>query len=186
MIDATVTSSVIVAAVSLIGIGVNSWIAWRNQSKEWDRQKQWELRRDAILKALDAFNYFDSSIIDISAAHRNALKTCDLESRDRVQNQFEKASDGFWECKQNFSRAILLQFCSLMRRLGGNLSNALHDYSGLALRFVLSICIPENDHLDRTDEKLAITEKGREVVKAASTALKKKYAEYVPPIEDLI
>jgi hypothetical protein len=147
----------------------------------WDRQRQWELRRDAILKALDAFNDFESSIIDISATHRHVLKTCDLESRDKVQNQFEDASDGFLECKQKFSRAIRL----IDATVGGDLSNALHVYFDLALHLVLSLCIPENDYLDSTDEKLAIMEKGREVEKAASTALKKKYAEYVPPIEDL-
>ena len=166
-----------IAQLTRIAEGIRAEIS----DKVWDRQKQWELRRDAILKALDAFHDFESSIIDISATHRYALKTCDLESRDKVQNQFENASDGFLECKQNFSRAILL----IDATIGGDLSNALHVYFDLALRFVHSICIPENDHLDSTDEKLAIKEKGREVVKAASTALKKKYAEYVPLIENL-
>jgi hypothetical protein len=107
MIDSTFVSAVIIGTVSLVGIGVNSWIAWRNQSKEWDRQKQWEMRRDAIYDAWRALREVETSLIELYSDF--SLPFSDNEAvKNSSLNKRPHAREHFYSCLTKYLHAINL------------------------------------------------------------------------------
>ena len=126
MIDSVVTSSVIVAAVSLIGIGVNSWIAWRNQSKEWDRQRQWEMRRDAVFESMREIGKLESCLIDLCSF---------CESKVPDSDEFKEAKKRFLVSAEEFENTMFIT--DLLA--GEKLCCVLHDCVNKMRKIALQI-----------------------------------------------
>jgi hypothetical protein len=125
MIDSAVTSSVIVAAVSLIGIGVNSWIAWRNQSREWNRQRQWELKRDIVFESMRRIGKLESCLIDL-------LSFC--ESKVPDNDEFKEAKKRFLVCAEQFENTMFITELLVGEKLCSLLHNCVNKMRRIALQ----------------------------------------------------
>jgi hypothetical protein len=171
MIDSTFVSAVIIGTVSLVGIGVNSWIAWRNQSKEWNRQKQWELRRDAVLKAIDALNEVVHSLSNLDG--------CFSVDRVELHERQDKADEIFFADLKRLYGAILFVDVTIK----GRLSTELKDYLKLVHSSGKKIIAGEF-YTHKSEEMKAIANKENDVMKAASETLGIKNVDDLLLIED--
>jgi hypothetical protein len=178
MIDSAVTSSVIVAVVSLVGIGVNSLIAWRNQSKEWDRQRQRELRRDAVIDAIRAHTDLGAALVNLNSCLSGYLSQPEMKLTDKINTQVSEACQRFRDSRTSFMRAYHIANLTI----GGQFSNSLSAY------FLLTGCVSNDMRRNKSfldsakSKKLALS--SNYVILSARQALGIKDADDLSQIED--
>jgi hypothetical protein len=122
MVDSTFVSAVIIGTVSLVGIAVNSWIAWSNQSKEWNRQRQWELKRDTVLEVTRIISELDVALLDLAHWYFVLLTdkadvTKAMIEKDKTKNRWNSIMSKFDSAK--FQVELIV---------GESLSTALTEY----------------------------------------------------------
>jgi hypothetical protein len=178
MIDSTFVSAVIIGTVSLVGIGVNSWIAWRNQSKEWDRQKQRELRRDAVIDAIRAHTDLGAALVNLNSCLSGFLSQPKKKLTDKINTQVSDACQHFRDSRTSFMRAYHIANLAV----GGKFSNALSAY------FLLTGSVSDDMRRNKSfldsakSKKLALS--SNNVILSARQALGIKDADDLSLIED--
>ena len=131
MIDSTFVSAVIIGTVSLVGIGVNSWIAWSNQSKEWDRQRQWEMKHDAALETVRAMKELELELLSLCSAYL----TIQNFASPGAMGQRKNAMSGFLASSVKFYRSIFVGELSLGVDFGSTLLDYFHAVGSIAQQF---------------------------------------------------
>jgi hypothetical protein len=120
---ATIISSTFIAAVSIIGILVSSHLTSQNQRKDWDRQRQWELKRDVVFEVLRDLRQFLCKLHDLRNAYNGIPVQC-LEDAAHP----EKQKDIAWE-RFCFSNAKIRTSIFIAKVLVGEaLNTALSKY----------------------------------------------------------
>jgi hypothetical protein len=61
--------------------------------KVWDRQKQWEMRRDAIFEVVRALGTLDNALLELNVAHSAPLPDTEELRSDALQNCFDKMTN---------------------------------------------------------------------------------------------
>ncbi|MGH9599460.1 MAG: hypothetical protein ACRD27_06320 [Terracidiphilus sp.] len=132
----------------------------------WDRQKQWEMRRDAILEANRAMHELDTALARFDSAHRSSGKggisiPPELTFPDRL-----KKAERCEACRVDFRRAKFVT--DLVA--GEEIKDRLHEYYEEAVRILNEI--EKEDAAYFTPERTkAFADKRNEVTEAAQKEL---------------
>jgi hypothetical protein len=90
----------------------------------WDRQKQWELRRDAVLDAIRAHADLESALVNLNSCLSGYLSVSAKVLTDKADAEVSAAVQGFRSSRTSFRRAYLIVDLAV----GGQFSNALSAY----------------------------------------------------------
>ena len=113
----------------LIGVGLGYLIS----DKVWDRQKQWELRRDLILEAVRALGELEYSLIELDAAY--LVQVSDQENLEA--NKGISCHDkimGFIECDAKMYRAKFAVRLVVGNELHNAITERVNEMRSLSVR----------------------------------------------------
>jgi hypothetical protein len=140
----------------------------------WDRQKQWELRRDAVLDAIRARADLEAALVNLNSWLSASEKT----PTDKADAELSAASQGFRSSRTSFRRAHLIADLAV----GGQFSNAMSAYF-LLTGAVVRDMTRQRAFLDSAKSKeLALS--GNNVILSARQALGIKDAGELPLLDD--
>jgi len=83
MIEEQCLSSLVVSILPLVGVIVGALLSWYFQQHSWDRQRQWEMKRDVVFEAVRALGALDNALSDLYVGHDLSIPENE-ESRSRV------------------------------------------------------------------------------------------------------
>jgi hypothetical protein len=86
----------------------------------WDRQKQWELRRDAVLGAVRAFAGLESELVSLNSA----LSVSEKGRTDEADAELKAAFQRFRDSRTSFLHAFRIADLAV----GGQLPNTMYAY----------------------------------------------------------
>jgi hypothetical protein len=78
-----------IAQLTKIAEGIKAKIS----DEYWDRQKQWEMRRDAVFEVVRALGTLDDELLKLNVAHTTSLPECEELKNDAIQNRLEKMTE---------------------------------------------------------------------------------------------
>jgi hypothetical protein len=142
--------------------------------KTWDRQRQWELKRDAVLDAIRAYTDLESALVTLnsSISLREKVRT------DETDAEWKAAIQRFRKSRTIYRRAYLIADAAA----GEPFSIALSEYF-LLTGAVVKDLTPQKTFLDQANSKeLALS--GKNVILSARTALGIKNAGELPIFGD--
>jgi hypothetical protein len=116
----------------------------------WDRQKQWEIKRDAVFEALDALNEVQTSVGWLDACYSVCSGAVDPAVAEEILKRQIKAGEMVRASLIKFSRAGLR--VDLM--IGGGLSKELKDYLNLVVPMVEKIVTSKVPQLHKKNETI--------------------------------
>jgi hypothetical protein len=154
----------------LLGVGFGYLIS----DKVWNRQRQWEMRRDAISEAVRALGELEHALIDLHSSYSfpnsfpgsklEDLKTYTATMRHDKRTHFE-------ECNTKYYRAMFVTDL-----IGGNqLKKQLSEYFQATGKAAALILHGDTSHFD-IEMKKELAEKGKAVIEAARKELNIKVA----------
>jgi hypothetical protein len=73
--------------------------------KVWDRQKQWELKRDVVFEVMQALGELEDSLISLHSVHVNSVQE-GKDPNEFVQNQIHNELISFDTCNRKFFRVM--------------------------------------------------------------------------------
>jgi hypothetical protein len=154
----------------LLGVGFGYLIS----NKVWNRQRQWEMKRDAVLDAIRAYADLEYALINL-----NSLLSTPKESvTDKTNAELSAAAKYFRSSRYLFRRAHLIADLAV----GGQFSNDMSAYF-LLTGTVSKDMTSQKSLLDRgKNEKLALA--GKDVILSARQALGIKDAGDLPQFDD--
>jgi len=124
----------------LIGVGLGYLIS----DKVWDRQKQWEMRRDVVIDSVRALADLELVFYNVINTHNlhNALKNSFAKSTKEGEDALKKAEYEHIEAMQQHQKCL-----SLFQRahtvadvaIGGELSRNLSGYFQFSGRFIQKV-----------------------------------------------
>jgi hypothetical protein len=133
----------------------------------WDRQKQWEMRRDAVFEAIRALGKFDNVLLDL--AHAYSLPNLEREDlRSNVLSKRKEAREHFDSCGSRLAGARFIADMVVGEALGTAFYECTNEMQSVALK-VLS-----GDAESFTNSQAAISQKVNAVYKSAQKELKLK------------
>lgn len=71
----------------------------------WDRQKQWEMRRDAVYDAWRALRELETALIDLRSAHDLPIHNNNEDLKNHVLNMRHNSAAQFYACFTKFNHA---------------------------------------------------------------------------------
>lgn len=167
MIDTISNISVVWQYVGpLLGVGFGYLIS----DRVWDRQKQWELRRDLIFEAVRALGELDYSLIELDAAYLVKVSNEEnLEANKSISCHDKTMS--FIECNAKMYRAMFAVRLVVGKELHKALTERVKEIRSLSdrIRHGDSVC------LYSAETKKSHTEGMESVLSAARKELKHKH-----------
>jgi hypothetical protein len=159
-----------IAQLTKIAEGIRAKIS----DEVWDRQKQWELKRDAVLDAIRAHADLEYALVNL-----NSLLSTSKESiTDKTNAELSAAALNFRSSRYSFRRAHLIADLAV----GGQFSNDMSAYF-LLTGTVSKDMTSQKSLLDRAKmEKLALA--GKDVILSARQALGIKDAGDLPRFDE--
>jgi len=177
MADANCTSTltnILPYIGTLSGVAVGAVLSWLLQRNEWGRQKQWELKREAVLDAVRALADLEYALIRLNTAFV-VLKEGQTSKKESECND---AAQHFRESRTSFRCAHIIADLAI----GGQFSNALSAYF-LLIGGVSKDIKQRKRFLDR--EKFTdLTLCNKNVIQSARQALEIKDAGELPAIDE--
>jgi hypothetical protein len=144
----------------LLGVGFGYLIS----DKVWDRQKQWELRRDLIFEAVRALGELDYSLIELDAAYSVQVSDQkDLEANKGIGRHCKAM--GFIECDAKMYRAMFAVRLVVGKELLKALTERVNEMRSLSIRVRSgdSVCLysPETRkrHVEGMETVLSVARK---------------------------
>ena len=128
-----------IAQLTKIAEGIRAEIS----DKVWDRQKQWELRRDAVSDSVRALTDLDSAIVSMS------------------RNNNEDAKENFYQCNSIYLRSM--KMVDLV--VGGKLSKYLSEYH------VCIVYLMQEKHIIDREIQERLKKSEKQVILSAREAL---------------
>ena len=141
--------------------------------KVWDRQRQWELKRDAVLAAIRAYAALSSALVILNSLLSASLKShsdnTDAEWSATIQ-VFRNSRTSFWQAYQIAALTV-----------GGQFSNAMSSY--FLLTGSISRDMRQNKKFLDSAKCKELSLNGNNVILSARQALGIKDAGELSPIE---
>ena len=143
----------------------------------WDRQRQWELRHDAILEAIRAHADLESALVNLNSCLSGYLSQPENMLTDKTNTQVSEACQRFRDSRNSFMRAYHIANLAV----GGQFSKDLSAY------FLLSGGV-SNDMTDKKSfldsaKSKALALSGNNVILSARQALGIKDAGDIPQFD---
>lgn len=140
----------------------------------WDRQRQWELRRDAVLDAIRAHADLESAMVNLNSS----LSASEKWHTDKTDAELNAAIQGFRSSRTSFRRACLIANLAV----GAQFSNAMSAYflltGKVGKEMTLQKCLLDS----AKNKELALG--GNDVILSARQALGIKDAGDLPRFDD--
>ena len=144
----------------------------------WDRQKQWELRRDAVLDAIRAHADLESALVNLNSCLSGYLSVSEKGLTDKTDAEVSATIQRFRNSRTSFRRAHLIVDLAV----GGQFSNAMSAYFRLT-GVVSTDMTHKRSFLDSAKhQELALS--GNSVILSARQALGIKDAGDLPRFDD--
>lgn len=101
----------------------------------WDRQRQWELRRDLVIDVIRALGELDKSLIDLHSAYSRPKTDCpEFNAETKIKR---KEARDYWDlCHAKYYRAMFLTDLVSGRELIKKLSEYFHQISSIAFQIL--------------------------------------------------
>jgi hypothetical protein len=145
----------------------------------WDRQKQWEMKRDAVLEAIRAHADLEAALVNLNSCLSGCLSVSAKEHADKTAADLSAAVKGFRSSRTSFMRAYHIADMAV----GGQFSNTMSEYFRLT-GAVSTDMTHSRSVLDSTKSKeLALS--GKNVILSARQALGIKDAGDLTRFDDL-
>jgi hypothetical protein len=90
----------------------------------WDRQKQWEMKRDAILEGIRAHADLEAALVNLNTCFSGCLTASTKERADETSAKLSAAAQGFRSSRTSFMCAYHIADLAV----GGQFSNAMSVY----------------------------------------------------------
>ena len=98
----------------------------------WDRQKQWEMRRDAVFEVVRVLGEVDEALLNLS--HTHALPIPDREGlKEKVLTQRKEARKHFDLCNTRFEGARFVTDMVLGNKLAAALADCINEIRVVSL-----------------------------------------------------
>jgi hypothetical protein len=140
----------------------------------WDRQRQWELKRDAIQDAIRAHADLESALINLNSGLSGYLSASEKGLTDKTDAEVSAAIQRFRNSRTSFRRAHLIADLAV----GGQFSNAMSAY--FLLTGVVSTDMTHNRSFLDSAKYKELESSGNSVILSARQALGIKDAGDLP------
>jgi hypothetical protein len=144
----------------------------------WDRQKQWELRRDVVLDSVRALADLDGAVREFSVAWTDIHGNLTEEAEDFVRKRKIEAITQSDQCRASYQRAHSVADVVI----GGELSRNISGYFQCACLFMGKMQSGLN-RSDRTTAQKELAKWHNRVILAARTSLGIKDAGDFPVLD---
>jgi len=174
MNGASLLSYLVPVLTVLVSVGVGAFIS----DKSWNRQRQWEMKHDAVLDAIRAQADLESALVNLNSCLSGYLSVSEKGLADRTDAEVSAASQGFRSSRTSFWRAHRIADLAV----GGQFSNAMSVYF-LLTGAVCKDMTSQMSFLDSARSKeLAL--RGNDVILSARQALGIKDAGDLSRLDD--
>ncbi|MFP5203845.1 MAG: hypothetical protein ACLGP3_07715 [Acidobacteriota bacterium] len=95
--------------------------------KVWDRQKQWEMRRDIVFESMRKTGKLESCLIDLLSFH---------ESKVSDNQEFKEAQKRFLVCAEEFENTMYITDLLVGEKLCGLLHDCVNKIRRIALQII--------------------------------------------------
>jgi hypothetical protein len=151
----------------LLGVGFGYLIS----DRVWDRQKQWEMRRDVVLDSVRALADLERAVTEFYTASSVPSGNLTEEVKDFVRNRKIEAIKQSDLCRASYQRAHTVADVAI----GGELSRNLSGYFQFACQFMVKVQSGMN-HSDKTAAHKELAKWHNRVILSARKALRIKDA----------
>jgi methionine salvage enolase-phosphatase E1 len=143
----------------------------------WDRQRQWELRRDVVLDSVRALADLDGAVGEFYVACSRPTGNLTKEAEDALKGRRVEAMKLFTRCSSSYQRAHTVADVAI----GGKLSKNISGYFQCALPFVGKVQ-SDRSSVDKNAQK-QLTKWHNAVILSAREALGIKEAGDLPVLD---
>jgi C4-dicarboxylate-specific signal transduction histidine kinase len=151
MIESGFQSVLIGAVGPLIGVVVGSVLTWRVQRNEWDRQRQWELKRDVVFDVVRAMADLDGTVTEFCVAFSSPSGNLTEDAETALKNMKIEAIKRSVQCSSTYGRAHTVADLAI----GGKLSRAASAYFRSALLLIKTVQSNPNFVYSQAQKELA-------------------------------
>ncbi len=120
-----------IAQLTKITEGIKAQIS----DEAWDRQRQWELKRDVVLDAVRALADLDGAVNEFCVAWLGPTGNLTEEAESALKSMKIEAIKQFRQCSSSHQRAHTVADLAI----GGKLSKSISEYFQFALRLVAAV-----------------------------------------------
>jgi hypothetical protein len=142
----------------LVGVGFGYLIS----DKVWNRQRQWEMKRDAVLEAVRALGELELAMIDV----RSVYQTSSHFPNNDMKAQQKASVSGVAECDAKFYRSIFVADLCVGKEFGGTLSKYFQ-----AVNSIVKDAHNGNPNFCTSEKLKEIADLSREVINVARKKL---------------
>jgi hypothetical protein len=167
MNGAYLLSYLVPALTTLIGVALGAYIS----GKSWNRQRQWEMRRDAVFEAVRALGELEYALVDLHSIYSFPCSIPTSELKDlktyTLSKRLEKR-EKFDSCNAKINGAMFLTDMVVGEMLGKALCDCVNEMRSI----VLKILKGDTAYFMRSESKEALAHKIKAVNVAARKELK--------------
>lgn len=131
----------------------------------WDRQRQWELRRDVVLDSVRALADLDGAVREFHVAWSGPAGNPTKEAEDALKSMKIEAIKSFQRCSSSYQRAHTIADVAI----GGKLSRSISGYFQFALPLVGGM---QSGQITDRDSQKGLAKLHNEVILSAREALR--------------
>ena len=115
----------------LIGVGIGYLIT----NKVWDRQKQWEMKRDTVFDVVRALGELDSALLNLNVACRQPISNNE-DKNAKALITMREMGEAFISCHTKFDRAKFLAAMIVGEKFYGALSDCAGEMRSIANKII--------------------------------------------------
>lgn len=160
----------------LIGVVLGYLISY----KVWNRQRQWEMRRDAVLDALRGLADFENALTELDSTFTVPVENCTERAKTALENMQIGAMQQFGKCRSAYKRAHIVADLAV----GGQVSKDLSAYFQFAAPLGRDAISKKRNVLESTSTKKELALRGNAVIMSAREALGIKDAGDLPLLDE--
>lgn len=161
MNGANLSSYLAPVLTALFSVGVGAFISGRS----WNRQRQWEMRRDTVFEVMRILGELDNALLDL--AHWYSLPIPDgVDLRADLISERDKVNERWNSIMARFERTMFLVEMVAGRSLGTASSECIKEMHSVAKK------VRDGDTTSYTSSQTAIKEKVNAVYVSARKVLK--------------
>jgi len=128
----------------------------------WNRQRQWEMRRDVIFEAMRALGELDCALVDLQSIHLSQIPTSDELQQDRSK-KMKDSRMRLYACETKFNGMRFLTDVVV----GEGLSSALDEFDKEIRSIATKINAGDNAHFRQIEVLSSLVNKRDAVTVAA-------------------
>jgi hypothetical protein len=161
-----------IAQLTKIAEGIRAEIS----DKVWDRQKQWEMKKEAVLDSLRALADYENASSNLDSTFTVRVENCNGDGRTVLENLQCNALSQFRKCDSEYNRAHIIADLSV----GGQVSKDLSKYIQFSAPIILDALPERRRFLNRPETLKELAQRRDAVIMSSREALGIKDAGDLP------